>query len=147
MVEKRQFDLSALLSGGGAGGLGSLGSLFGSAGTGAAAGAGGFDLSSLGSLLGGGGGGKADLGSIASMFGSGSSSGGLLDILGNIGGLKDMATKAINSAMKAITLRAESVQVTQGELKDNAKRVKLKYGPFKIKGRNSTVSQAVAISD
>jgi hypothetical protein len=111
--------------------------LLGGAGTGAGDGAaGGFDLSSIGSLLGGG---KLDLSSLGSVLGGASSSGGLLGMLGNFDALKAMATKAINSAMKAITLRAESVQVQQGELKDNAKRVKVKYGPFKIKGRNSTV--------
>jgi hypothetical protein len=117
--EKRQFDFSALLNGAGAG----------------------AEAGGLGSLLGGQ---APNLGALGSLFGGqklgGASSGGLAGLMSGFNKFKDMATGFISSGMKSITLRPESIQRIKSELKEEARRVKIKYGPFKIKGRNSTVS-------
>jgi hypothetical protein len=80
-----------------------------------------FDLSSLvGSLVGNG----------------GSSGGGLSGILQSVGGI---ATSMSNMLLKSISIKATTIKELQPEVRPNAKRIQMKYGPFKIKGRQSNV--------
>jgi hypothetical protein len=56
-----------------------------------------------------------------------------------MGGIKMIITKATNAALARITIRATSVENLQPTVRAGAKRIKLRYGPYKIKGRNSSV--------
>jgi hypothetical protein len=135
ITDKRQFDLS------------SLASLFGGASTSApSSGAtGGFDFGSLASLFGGGKSSSApslggfDFSSIASLFG-GKSSSAPAPTAGLFDGLTGIATSFVNTALRTITMKAVSIETLQPQVRKGAKRVKVKYGPFKIKGSKTKVN-------
>jgi hypothetical protein len=75
---------------------------------------------------------------LGSLGGNGGSSTG-----GGPGSLLQGASGLISSMgnmlMKSITLKSTSIKELKPEVRQNAKRIQIKYGPFKIKGRQSKV--------
>lgn len=109
-----------------------------------------FDLGQITGLLGGLGGGAAGApGGFAAISSALESVGGLPGLIKTFqsinegvqkaGGIKAIITKATNSALAKITVNAASVENLQPSVRQGAKRIKLRYGPYKIKGRKSSV--------
>lgn len=65
--------------------------------------------------------------------------GGLVESFGGISGLMKANEGVLNMLVNSLTIRSSSTEYLKPQLRDNAKRVKLKYGPIRIKGSKTNV--------
>jgi hypothetical protein len=70
-----------------------------------------------------------------------SSLGDMSSLFGNLNAFSGIASSMANMALKTVTIKSTGVEKLQPEVRADAKRIKTKYGPFKIKGTKSKVSE------